>query len=301
MTEFLTTEALNPATEWIDKQSVTTILQWINDADATIANAVRNEIPSISKAVEKIVEAFQNGGRLFYIGAGTSGRLGVLDASECPPTFNVPNTLVQGIIAGGTMALTNAVENIEDSEQEAINDLVSKGLTSKDVVVGVAASGRTPYVKSALSYAHSIGTYTVSLACNTNSEIAQFADTVIEVNTGPEVIAGSTRMKAGTAQKMVLNMLSTASMIKFNKVYSNIMIDVQATNEKLRRRALTILRKFTNIDNNEGMKLLEETDYNIRLSIVHYKSNASIEQCKEALNSSNQQIDKAINLLLKEE
>lgn len=297
MADKLLTEAQNPSTEWIDQQSISTILQWMNNEDATVASAVKNELPYIGKAIETIVERLQNGGRLFYIGAGTSGRLGVLDASECPPTFNVPNTLVQGIIAGGTYALTNAVENVEDNRTQAIEDIQQYGLAEKDVLIGIAASGRTPYVIAALQYAQQQGIYTISLSCNKNSGISQFANICIEVETGPEVIAGSTRLKAGTAQKMVLNMLTTATMIKLNKVYSNIMIDVQATNEKLRRRALSILKRFTQVDEVTGTALLEQTNYNIRMAIVMYNAKVSLEQAKEALQQQQGNIAETIRLL----
>lgn len=297
MADKLLTEAQNPSTEWIDQQSIPTILQWMNNEDATVASAVKNELPHISNAIETIVERLQNDGRLFYIGAGTSGRLGVLDASECPPTFNVPKTLVQGIIAGGAYALMNAVENVEDHRTQAIKDIQQYELTEKDVLVGIAASGRTPYVIAALQYAQQQGIYTISLSCNKNSEISQFANTRIEVETGPEVIAGSTRLKAGTAQKMVLNMLTTATMIKLNKVYSNIMIDVQASNEKLRRRALSILKRFTQVDEVTGTALLEQTNYNIRISIVMFNAKVGMEQAIEALQQQQGNIDEAIKLL----
>lgn len=297
MAEKLVTEALNPSTEWIDKQTIPTILQWMNQEDATVAEAVKNELTQISEAIEQIVEHLQKGGRLFYIGAGTSGRLGVLDASECPPTFNVPKTLVQGIIAGGNFALTNAVENVEDNQNQAIIDLQKYGVTEKDILIGIAASGRTPYVLSALRYAQQQGIDTISLSCNKNSEISQFAKTAIEIDTGPEVIAGSTRLKAGTAQKLVLNMFSTAAMIKLNKVYSNIMIDVQATNEKLRRRALTILKRFTHVDSETGITLLEQTNYNIRIAIVMHKAHVNLSVATEALKQQQNNIDEAIQWL----
>ena len=237
----LNTEQRNPNTLGIDKLDTLSMLKLINDEDKKTALAVEAELPNIAKAVDIITSKLQNGGRLFYIGAGTSGRLGVLDASECPPTFGVSPHMVQGLIAGGAKALMSSIEGAEDNEERAISDLKERNLSASDVLVGIAASGRTPYVISALDYANSIGTATIAISCVESSKIAKIASVAITPITGAEVITGSTRLKAGTATKMVLNMLTTTAMIKLGKVYSNLMVDVQATNEKLKARAIRIV------------------------------------------------------------
>ena len=244
----LATERTNPASARIDRQSTRRIVEIINAQDATVAAAVRREVPNIARAVDRIVAALESGGRLFYIGAGTSGRLGCLDASEIPPTFNLPYTTVQGIMAGGHRALTHATEASEDDPKLGARDLAKRKLKSRDVVVGITASGRTPYAIGALEYARKIGAATIALACNADPPIARVADVAIVPLTGPEVIAGSTRMKAGTAQKMVLNILSTAAMIRLGHVYGNYMVNVQMKNAKLRERGLTILQEVLGID-----------------------------------------------------
>jgi len=237
-----------------------------------VAEAVRKELPQISRAVDLIVEALTNGGRLFYIGAGTSGRLGVLDASEIPPTYNVPARIVQGIIAGGRRALTHASEGAEDSAPQGRRDLAARRLKARDVVVGITASGRTPYAIGALEYARKIGAATIAIACNANPEIARVADVSIAPVTGPEVIAGSTRMKAGTAQKMVLNILSTAAMIKLGHVHGNYMINVQMTNAKLKIRGARILQEILGIDKAAAVRLLRESRNNLKAAIARASS-----------------------------
>src|SRR5665648_543672 len=226
--EKLLTEARNPETEKIDEMATLEILQCINKEDEKVALAIKLVLPQIAQAVDRVAESLSGGGRLIYLGAGTSGRIGVLDASECPPTYGTPPDMVQGIIAGGEKAVFRAVEGAEDSLTMAVEDLTSRGLSPRDVVVGIAASGRTPYVIGGLEHAHQVGCHTVAVVCTPDSEMQKVSEITIAILVGPEVIMGSTRMKAGTAQKLVLNMLTTASMIKMGKVYSNLMVDVQA-------------------------------------------------------------------------
>lgn len=213
----------------------------MNNADKTVPDVVASAIPQITQAVETIVQRLRDGGRLFYAGAGTSGRLGVLDAAECPPTFNTPPDLVQAVIAGGSKAMFEAVEEAEDHWEFAEDDLRQRGFCAKDVLIGITASGRTPYVLGALSYARGLGAFTISLSCNTPSMVSQYADLPIEVPTGNEIVMGSTRLKAGSAQKLVLNMISTATMVRLGKVYRNLMVDLRATNEKLVERSKRII------------------------------------------------------------
>lgn len=254
----LTTEQRNSASMNIDKCSTLEMLKIINDEDKKVAFAVEKVLPSIANAVEVIAEKLSAGGRLFYIGAGTSGRLGVLDASECPPTFGTIPEKIQGIIAGGKVALVSAVEGAEDDKQAAVADIMVKKVNTADILVGIAASGRTPYVLSAVEYAKKIGVSTVGISCVKNSELAKIVDIEITPVTGAEVITGSTRMKAGTATKMILNMLTTGAMIKLGKVYENLMVDVQATNEKLRDRARRIVMTATGYSEIEALNILEK-------------------------------------------
>ncbi len=234
------------------------MLTVINDEDATVAAKVRAELPSIARAVDLIASRMALGGRLFYIGAGTSGRLGVLDASECPPTFSVPPTLVQGIIAGGDGALRRSSEGSEDSPEEGARDLAQAGFSAADTLIGVAASGRTPYVLGAMSFAKGIGAVTISLTCVPNSEMARLAELAITPVTGPEVLTGSTRMKAGTATKLVLNMISTGVMIRSGATFGNLMVNVQPTNAKLVDRARRIIASVTGCDHDTAARLLGE-------------------------------------------
>jgi N-acetylmuramic acid 6-phosphate etherase len=253
----LTTETRNPRSENIDSLSTINMLQVINDEDATVAAAVRAELSAIAHAVDALVERIAAGGRVFYIGAGTSGRLGVLDASECPPTFSVPPTLFQGIIAGGGAALRRSSEGSEDSPEIGARDLAQAGFASEDALVGIAASGRTPYVLGAMSHAKVAGALVLSLTCVANSPMAQIADIAIAPLTGPEILTGSTRMKAGTATKLVLTMLSTGVMIRSGATYGNLMVNVQPTNAKLLDRARRIIMAATHCDEHAATHLLE--------------------------------------------
>ena len=271
----LITEARNPRSEHIDQLPTLDMLTVINDEDASIAAAVRAELPRIAEAVDRIAERFTRGGRLFYLGAGTSGRLGVLDASECPPTFSVPPTLVQGLIAGGDPALRRSSEKSEDSLEAGAKDLLAAGFgqlppgaaATADTLVAIAASGRTPYCLGALTHARSIGGLTVALTCVPGSPMAQAAEISLAPLTGPEVLTGSTRMKAGTATKMVLNMLSTGVMIRTGATFGNLMVNVQPTNAKLQHRAHRILMAITGLDEPRAKQLLAEAG-SLKIAIV---------------------------------
>jgi N-acetylmuramic acid 6-phosphate etherase len=252
------TEGQNPASSRIDSLSTLEMLKVINEADREVAYAVEREIPAIAKAIDAIVMRIEGGGRLFYAGAGTSGRLGVLDASECPPTFNTPPELVQGVIAGGDRALRWAVERAEDSPEQGETDLIERGLMSKDALVGIAASGRTPYVLGAIGYAKQIGALTIGLSCVTDSSVGRLSDIAITPVVGPEVITGSTRMRAGTATKLVLNMLSTGSLIRLGYIYGNLMVNVQPTNVKLEDRAKRIIAQAAVTSYDEAGELLRQ-------------------------------------------
>ncbi|MHB8486973.1 MAG: N-acetylmuramic acid 6-phosphate etherase [Candidatus Acidiferrales bacterium] len=289
-----TTEQQNPRSRNIDQKSTREILQVINREDAQIARAVAPEIPKIARAVDGIAARIRKGGRLFYIGAGTSGRLGVLDASECPPTFGVPRTLVQGIIAGGTRALTESVEGAEDHEEQGARDLRARGMTSGDVVVGLAASGSTPYALGALKYARKHGAYTIGLTMNRGSAISRLAHVTIAPETGPEVIAGSTRMKAGTAEKMVLNMLSTAVMIRLGHVYDNWMIKVAKTNKKLRERALRNLTNATGTHVLTAEHALRQAGDNLQVALIMLKAGLNARQARLRLAATHGNLRKAV-------
>lgn len=264
----LITEQRNPNSMHVDSLSALEIVQLMNEEDKQVPLAIEKCLPQIAQAVECIVAAFQQGGRLVYIGAGTSGRLGVLDASECPPTFGVSPEMVKGIIAGGERALRHPIEGAEDSKAQAEVDLQTIQLSSKDVLVGIAASGRTPYVIGALEYAKSLGSVTVSIASNPNSAMANIVDIAIDTVVGPEVLTGSSRLKSGTAQKLVLNMLTTASMILMGKCYQNLMVDVQASNEKLKARAIRIVMQATDCDKSLAEETLKQADQNAKLAIM---------------------------------
>ena len=264
----LITEQRNPNSMHVDSLSALEIVQLMNEEDKQVPLAIEKCLPQIAQAVECIVAAFQQGGRLVYIGAGTSGRLGVLDASECPPTFGVSPEMVKGIIAGGERALRHPIEGAEDSKEQAVVDLQTIQFSSKDVLVGIAASGRTPYVIGALEYAKSLGSVTVSIASNTNSAMANIVDIAIDTVVGPEVLTGSSRLKSGTAQKLVLNMLTTASMILMGKCYQNLMVDVQASNEKLKARAIRIVMQATDCDKALAEETLKQADQNAKLAIM---------------------------------
>ena len=264
----LITEQRNPNSMHVDSLSALEIVQLMNQEDKQVPLAIEKCLPQIAQAVECIVAAFQQGGRLVYIGAGTSGRLGVLDASECPPTFGVSPEMVKGIIAGGERALRHPIEGAEDSKAQAVVDLQTIQFSSKDVLVGIAASGRTPYVIGALEYAKSLGSVTVSIASNPNSAMANIVDIAIDTVVGPEVLTGSSRLKSGTAQKLVLNMLTTASMILMGKCYQNLMVDVQASNEKLKARAIRIVMQATDCDKALAEETLKQADQNAKLAIM---------------------------------
>ena len=282
----MTTESRNPDTMDLDTMTPFELVTAMNQEDRKVAEAVEKVLPQTAKAVEWVCEAFEAGGRLIYMGAGTSGRLGILDSSECPPTFGVDPGMVIGLIAGGDEAIRQAVEGAEDSESLGIEDLKALSLTPNDVVVGIAASGRTPYVSAALSYAKSIGCRTVSIACNEGSLIGTHADLAIEPVVGPEVLTGSTRLKAGTAQKMILNMISTGAMVGIGKAYQNLMVDVVQSNEKLRSRAENILMAATEITRDEARRLLDEAGGSVKLAITMKRTGAGPEEAKKNLMES---------------
>src|SRR5487761_448263 len=290
----VTTEQQNPRSRNIDQKSTREILQVINREDAQVAGIVAREIPRIARAVDGIAARMRKGGRLFYIGAGTSGRLGVLDASECPPTFGVPRTLVQGIIAGGKRALTESVEGAEDHEEQGARDLRSKGMTARDAVVGLVASGSTPYVLGALKYARKQGAFTIGVTMNRGSAISRLAHVTIAPATGPEVIAGSTRMKAGTAQKMVLNMLSTTVMVRLGYVYDNWMVRMMKTNRKLRQRAVRNLKEATGTDVLTAEHALRQAGDNLTVALIMLQAGLNAQQARLRLAASHGNIRKAV-------
>lgn len=282
----LTTERRNEATLHLDEMSIQEALQKMNLEDQKVALAVQKVLPQIEPVIKAVITAFKNKARLIYLGAGTSGRLGVLDAAECVPTFGVPASQVVGLIAGGKKAMTLAVEGAEDDRGLAKNDLKALDLTADDVVVGIAASGRTPYVTGGLEYAQSIGAKTASLACNLDAEISEYADFLIEVDCGPEFLTGSTRLKAGTAQKLILNMISTISMIKIGKVYNNLMVDVRPTNEKLVERSKWIIMQATDCNYELAEQKFAEAGQNVKLAIVMILTNCSAKAGLEKLQQA---------------
>ncbi|NOH83452.1 N-acetylmuramic acid 6-phosphate etherase [Vibrio sp. 03-59-1] len=290
----LVSEGRNPETMDIDLLSAHEIIQRINQQDKHVPIAVEKVIPEIAQAVEKITAAFKSGGRLIYMGAGTSGRLGVLDASECPPTFGVSDQMVIGLIAGGPKAILKAQEGAEDSLELGEQDLKNIQFNTNDVVVGIAASGRTPYVIGALEYANDIGATTVALSCNPNSPIADIANIAICPVVGPEVLTGSTRLKSGTAQKLVLNMLTTASMIRLGKSYQNLMVDVKATNEKLVARAVRIVMQATDCPKSLAVITLKHTDYDVKLAILMILTDLNLDEAKEQLSHQQGFLRKAV-------
>ena len=278
----------------VDRLSALEIVQLMNEEDKQVPLAIEKCLPQIAQAVERIVTAFQQGGRLVYIGAGTSGRLGVLDASECPPTFGVSPEMVKGIIAGGERALRHPIEGAEDSKAQALVDLQTIQFSSKDVLVGIAASGRTPYVIGALEYAKSLGSVTVSIASNPNSAMANIVDIAIDTVVGPEVLTGSSRLKSGTAQKLVLNMLTTASMILMGKCYQNLMVDVQASNEKLKARAIRIVMQATDCDKALAEETLKQADQNAKLAIMMILSGLDRAQAEALLEKHHGKLQLAL-------
>jgi len=293
----LTTEARNPRTTHIDRISTLEMVTLINEEDQIVPLAVAKELPQIARAIDEIAARFEQGGRLFYIGAGTSGRLGVLDASECPPTFSVPPTLVQGLIAGGDSALRKSSEKSEDSREQGAADLAAAGFGKEgapDTLVGIAASGRTPYVIGSMEHAKKQGALVISLTCVANSPMAAIADIAIAPVTGPEVVTGSTRLKAGTATKLVLNMLSTGVMIRTGAVYGNLMVNVQPTNEKLVDRAQRIIAEATGIDRDAAAKLLEEAG-SVKVAIAMQKLSLDRAEAETRLKASKGKLAAALN------
>jgi len=284
--EKLSTEQRNSSTKGLDSMSVREILQKMNEEDQTVPQAVNKVIPQLDVVITKTIERMKDGGRLIYIGAGTSGRLGVLDAAECPPTFGVDASLVVGIIAGGEKALLEAIEGAEDSETLAAEDLAAISLSAKDTVIGIAASGRTPYVRAGLEYARAHGALTASLSCNTDAIISMAAEYPIEVNTGAEVLTGSTRLKAGTAQKLVLNMISTSVMIGLGKVYQNLMVDVKATNVKLQHRAKNMIVQATGVDEEKAATYYNQANENVKVAIVMILTGMTYEESCKRLDSA---------------
>ena len=279
----LETERRNPATEAIDRLSSLEIVDVINAEDRRVAEAVRGERESIADAIDIVVEAFQHGGRLFYVGAGTSGRLGVLDASECPPTFGSDPSIVQGIIAGGSDALVRSIEGAEDYPDGGRRDIAERGLAAVDVVMGIATSGTTPYVHGALEYAHGIGCRTIFFTCTTGVQPSIAVDVIIRPITGPEVVTGSTRMKAGTATKLVLNTITTGAMIKLGKVYGNLMVDLKATSRKLRDRAERIVMDVAGTSRPRARGRLEQADGSTKLAILMHFTGMSRDEARMLL------------------
>lgn len=283
----LTTENRNEKTMHLDELSTSKVLSLMNEEDQNVPRSVQKALPAIEQAVQAIINSFQNGGRLIYMGAGTSGRLGVLDAAECVPTFGTDPEMVQGLIAGGMQAMTVAVEGAEDSQPLGREDLETIHLTANDTVVGIAASGRTPYVIGGLDYAKQIGASTVSLACNFGALISQHATINIEVEVGPEILTGSTRLKSGTAQKLVLNMLSTASMIGIGKVYKNLMVDVKPTNEKLVERAKRIIMDATDCSYDVAQAQFLAAHEDVKLAIVMILTDLPLTEAQARLTATN--------------
>lgn len=294
----LPTEARNPASENLDELSTLDMLRIINDEDAKVAAAVRKELPQIARAVDEIAQRFRRGGRLFYIGAGTSGRLGVLDASECPPTFSVPADLVQGLIAGGDRALRLSSEHSEDSAELGAHDLAVAGFAAEekpDTLVGIAASGRTPYVLGAMEYAKKRGGLTIGLSCVPGSALAKAAEIAISPATGPEVLTGSTRLKAGTATKLVLNMLSTGVMVKTGATFGNLMVNVRPTNAKLVDRAERIISAATGCNRETAAKLLEDSGSEVKLAILMGRMTLDAEAARAKLEAAGGILSKALS------
>lgn len=291
------TEQENPQTADIDRVSTLEAVRLINDEDKKVAVAVERVLPEIAAAIDRIVERLKNGGRLFYVGTGTSGRLGVLDASEIPPTFGVSYDLVQGVIAGGYDALYKAVEASEDDRDAGRTDLQKRGLTEKDALVGIAASGRTPYTIGALEYAREIGCFTACITCVPDSAITKATEIAIVPVVGAEAIAGSSRMKAGTAQKMVLNMISTGAMIRLGYVKGNRMTNVKSSNAKLKERSLRILMAETLLEEEKARKLMTEANDDLRAAIVMFRADVTREKAMTALSENNFVVEKAIESL----
>ncbi|KAF3306361.1 N-acetylmuramic acid 6-phosphate etherase [Aerococcus sp. 150760007-1] len=290
----LTTEKRHPNTMHLDQMSVGQVLELMNKEDQQVPEAIAEALGQIEAAVEMIIQTLKAGGRLIYFGAGTSGRLGVLDAAECVPTFGVSPDLVVGLIAGGDKAMVEAVEGAEDSLTLAEEDFKKLNLNANDTVVGIAASGRTPYVIGGLKYAQSVGAKTVSIACNKEAKISGYAQIPIEVDCGPEILTGSTRLKAGTAQKLILNMLSTVSMIGIGKVYQNLMVDVQATNEKLEERSKRIIMAATECTYEDAASYFEAANQNVKVAIVMILTNLDATEASQKITAANGFVNQVI-------
>ena len=290
----LTTEQRNKNSMNLDQMTTIELLKTINDEDKKVASAVEGVLAKVSVAIEHIYKALADGGRLFYAGAGTSGRVGVIDASECPPTFMTSPEMVQTVMAGGADAFFHAVEGSEDNESQGEADLKKKNFTNKDVVIGITASGRTPYPIGALKYARSLGAYTISLSCNKDSLISSYADCEIEVIVGPEVLTGSTRMKAATSHKMILNMISTATMVRLGKVHENLMVDVHASNYKLKERAKRIIMEITKVSYGKAAEALLQTNHEVKPAIVMLEAGVTYEEAQNAIKQANGYVREAI-------
>ena len=290
----LMTEQVNDRSKDIETQSIREILRYMNDENRKITDAIEQCIPEIEKVTAGVVQAFEKGGRLIYLGAGTSGRLGVLDASECPPTFGVSPEMVVGLIAGGDYALRNAIEGAEDDETLAEAQLRDLDLVKEDVVIGISASGRTPYVVAGLSYANEVGCFTGAISNSPNALISNIASVGIEAITGPEVVTGSTRMKAGTAQKIILNMITTTAMIQVGKIFKGYMVDVQPTNQKLKQRASNILAKITDLSPEDARRVLEENDFDLKVAIISQIHHISAKEAEQLLQANQMNIVKAM-------
>ena len=294
--DHLTTEARNPASAAIDSLSAIEIVRLINQQDAEVATAVGSQAEVIAKAIDFIAARIREGGRLIYIGAGTSGRLGVLDASECPPTFSTPPEMVVGLIAGGPRALTRAIEGAEDFPEHGQRDLADINLSCKDVVVGIATSGRTPYVIGALRYARETGALAIGFSCNADCDLSEYAELMISPIVGPEVISGSTRMKAGTATKMVLNMLTTGAMVRLGKTYGNLMVDLRATNAKLTLRSRRIVAEMVGVDQSQAQTLLDRCDGEVKTAIVAYRRAVDSDVARQLLRTANGHLRQALEI-----
>lgn len=290
----LTTESRNPRSRNIDELNAREIAKLMNEEDAQVAVAVGREIPAIATAIEWTAEAFRNSGRLFYIGAGTSGRLGVLDASECPPTFSTPPGMVIGVIAGGPKALTTAVEGAEDDLEQGAKDLQVHQFCSKDILVGIATSGRTPYVIGALSFARSLGAKTIGLTCNAQSELHQHADLMLAPVVGPEILSGSTRLKSGTATKLILNMITTGAMILIGKTYGNLMVDLRASNVKLKLRSQRIVSEITGLSLEQSSEALQRCGGEVKTAIVSILREVDAQQARTLLAQAGGQLRRAL-------
>ncbi len=290
----MTTEARNPRTMDLDQMTPLEIVTVMNEEDNNVVLAVKQELPRIARVITYCIESLRQGGRIIYMGAGTSGRLGVLDAAECPPTFGVSPDMVVGLIAGGERAFIQAVEGAEDSRTLGVEDLQKIGLTAKDTVIGLAASGRTPYVICGLRYARELGCKTAAIVCNKDSAMAKEADVAVELVNGPEVLTGSTRLKSGTSQKMVLNMISTASMVGIGKVYQNLMVDVQQTNEKLVTRAENIVMHATECDRRTAQEALAEAEGSVKLAVTKILLGSDVEQARKRLQQAEGHVRKAL-------